>query len=275
MYAASTLVAVKSAVREWVPRGPLFFIAANLGRDEGFRRMADPTAADLTEPRLITETGVAARVAQIVEGALAGLGFRLVRAKILAVNGCTVQIMAERPDGTMSVDDCELVSRTVSPLLDLDDPVGKAYYLEVSSPGIDRPLVRAGDFARWAGHEAKIELARPLDGRKRFRGIIAAPEGDVVPVTLVDAKADADPVVRLTLADLGEAHLVLTDALVRESLRRGSGPPQEDEAPDAAEDAETAADGASVEEPAARSKGKKVRGPGRFAKAKAPAETSN
>ncbi|MFE1598663.1 ribosome maturation factor RimP [Methylobacterium sp. ID0610] len=193
--------------------------------------------ADAVEKRLITETGVAARVAQIVEPSLEGLGFRLVRARVSGQNGCTVQIMAERPDGTMTVEDCEAVSRTISPLLDVDDPIGRAYHLEISSPGIDRPLVRAGDFARWAGHEAKVELAVPLEGRKRFRGIIRAPEGDTVRIDLPDAKEGTPSSYALSLRDIGEAHLVLTDELIRESLRRGSAPAEDDG--DAADDAAT------------------------------------
>ena len=129
----------------------------------------------LDEPRLIVDSGVAARVGAVVEPALHDLGYRLVRVRVSGNNGCTVQIMAERPDGSMTVDDCEAVSRAVSPALDVDDPVGRAYHLEISSPGIDRPLVRSSDFSRWAGHEAKIEMAVPADGRKRFRGVIALP----------------------------------------------------------------------------------------------------
>ncbi|MBK3395543.1 ribosome maturation factor RimP [Methylobacterium sp. IF7SW-B2] len=190
--------------------------------------MTDAPDHNPAEKRLITETGVAARVAQIIEPAIEGLGFRLVRVKVSSQSGCTVQIMVERPDGTMSVDECEAVSRTISPILDVDDPIGGAYYLEISSPGIDRPLVRAGDFARWAGYEAKVELATPLDGRKRFRGIIRAPQGDTVRIELPDAKEGLPSSYDLALRDIGEAHLVLTDALVRESLRRGSAPPQDD-----------------------------------------------
>jgi ribosome maturation factor RimP len=132
------------------------------------------------DERLITETGVAARVAAIVDPVIGDLGFRLVRIKVSGQNGCTVQIMAEREDGTMSVADCEAVSRAVSPVLDLEDPIGRAYYLEVSSPGIDRPLVRAGDFTRWAGYDAKIEMAVPVAGRKRFRGeVVEASEREL------------------------------------------------------------------------------------------------
>ncbi|WP_043749208.1 ribosome maturation factor RimP [Methylobacterium nodulans] len=189
----------------------------------------DHHPADAAEKRLITETGVAARVAQIVEPSLEGLGFRLVRVRVTGQNGCTVQIMAERPDGTMTVEDCESVSRTISPLLDVDDPIGRAYHLEISSPGIDRPLVRVGDFARWAGHEAKVELTVPLEGRKRFRGIIRAPEGESVRIDLPDAKEGTPASYDLRLRDIGEAHLVLTDALIRESLRRGSAPVEDEE----------------------------------------------
>jgi ribosome maturation factor RimP len=180
------------------------------------------------DERLIRETGVAARVAAIAEPVIGDLGFRLVRIKVSAQNGCTVQIMAERDDGTMSVADCEAVSRAVSPVLDLDDPIGRAYYLEVSSPGIDRPLVRAGDFNRWAGYDAKIEMAVPVAGRKRYRGIVRGAEDGEAIVELPDVKEGEEPVVRLPLSDIGEARLVLTDDLVRESLRRGTAPAQPD-----------------------------------------------
>ena len=194
--------------------------------------MSEPSSAPAPEPtekRLVRETGVAARVAQVIEGPIEGLGFRLVRVKVSSANGCTVQIMAERPDGSMSIDDCETVSRAISPILDLDDPVGIAYYLELSSPGIDRPLVRVSDFARWAGYEAKIELSVPLDGRKRYRGIIGEPDAAAltVPVDLPDVKEGLPSRVSVPLRDLADAHLVLTDDLVRESLRRGGGPVQD------------------------------------------------
>jgi len=200
-------------------------------------------STDLAEPRLTGETGVGAQVARVVEGPLQGLGFRLVRVKVSAQNGCTVQIMLERPDGTCTIDDCEAASRALSPILDLDDPVGGAYNLEMSSPGIDRPLVRVSDFARWAGHEAKVELAVPLDGRKRFRGIIGTPEADgkSVPIDLPDVKEGLPSRILLPLASLAEAHLVLTDELVRESLRRGGPAGAEDDEADEPEDAEALA----------------------------------
>jgi ribosome maturation factor RimP len=195
------------------------------------------TAQDGTadERRFITETGVAARVAAIIEPVLADLGFRLVRVKVSGLNGCTVQIMAERPDGTMTVEGCETVSRALSPVLDLEDPIERAYNLEVSSPGIDRPLVRAGDFSRWTGYEAKVETAMPVDGRKRFRGVIRGVEDKALILDLPDVKDGAEPLVRLRLADLADARLVLTDALIREALRRG-GSPQIGESPPAGAD---------------------------------------
>lgn len=182
---------------------------------------------DRTEERLITESGVAARVAAIVEPAIVDLGFRLVRVKVTGQNGCTVQVMAERPDGTMSVADCEAVSRAVSPALDVDDPIDRAYHLEISSPGIDRPLVRPGDFERWAGYDTKIEMAVAQSGRKRYRGIVRGVEGECALVELPDAKDEAERLVKLPLAEIGEARLVLTDELIRESLRLGTAPSQE------------------------------------------------
>jgi len=170
------------------------------------------------EPRIVTERGTEARIANIVEPAIRGLGYRLVRVKLSAMNGTTLQIMAERPDGAMNVDDCEAVSRDLSPLLDVEDPIDREYHLEVSSPGIDRPLVRRSDFETWGGHLAKIELEQMLDGRKRFRGKLAGVEGDSVRIAL--EKADDGTFAMVPLAAIAEAKLVLTDDLLKESLRR-------------------------------------------------------
>jgi ribosome maturation factor RimP len=185
----------------------------------------DTLQAD-SDPRLIIEQGVAARVAAIAEPVLVGIGYRLVRVKISGLDGCTVQIMAERPDGTMMVEDCETVSRALSPVLDVADPIDRAYRLEVSSPGMDRPLVRRSDFERFAGHQLKVEMAAPIAGRRRFRGVLLG-------VQVLDSQADAarirrddvgpgeDNEVLLPIEDMAEAKLVLTDALIAESLRRG------------------------------------------------------
>jgi ribosome maturation factor RimP len=173
------------------------------------------------DPRLIAEPGVAARVAGIAEPVLEGLGYRLVRVRVTGAEGCTVQIMAERPDGSMTVEDCEDVSRALSPVLDVADPVDGAYRLEISSPGMDRPLVRRSDFERHAGHLVKIEMDVPVEGRRRFRGAIGALDGDNVTIHRDDAKAGEAADVRLRIEDMSEAKLVLTDELIAESLRRG------------------------------------------------------
>jgi ribosome maturation factor RimP len=175
----------------------------------------------LAEPRLVVEPGMAARVSAVAAPVLQGMGYRLVRIKISGESGCTVQIMAERPDGSMLIDDCEAISRALSPVLDIADPIDRAYRLEISSPGIDRPLVRRSDFERYTGHLVKIEMAVAHQGRKRFRGTLEGVEGDCVHLHRVDARAEEVADVALTMEDIAEARLVLTDELVAESIRRG------------------------------------------------------
>jgi len=215
------------------PTGPLFFIGRDPPEADGtVRAMSEPTHEPTTapdqEPRLVVESGAALRVAAIIEPAIVDLGYRLVRVRISAQNGCTLQIMAERPDGTMNVEGCEEISQAVSPALDVDDPIQAAYHLEVSSPGIDRPLVRASDFERWAGHLAKIDTSEPVAGRKRFRGILRGVAGQDALLTRDDAKSEEERDVAIPMRAIAEARLVLTDALVTESLRRGkSGLPPE------------------------------------------------
>lgn len=172
--------------------------------------------ADQNEPRLVVETGLAARVAAAIEPALGTLGYRLVRVKVTGRDGGTLQVMAERPDGSFTIEDCEATSRALSPILDVEDPIQAAYRLEVSSPGIDRPLVRRSDIERALGHEAKIEMALMIEGRKRFRGILEAIEGDAVKLKSTEGKEDA----LLPMAEIADAKLMLTDALIEESLRR-------------------------------------------------------
>jgi ribosome maturation factor RimP len=171
------------------------------------------------EKRLIVEPGRAARVAALAEPVLASLGYRLVRVRISGLAGCTVQIMAERPDGTMSIEDCEATSRALSPVLDAADPIEGAYRLEISSPGIDRPLVRRSDFDRYAGHVAHVEMTAPIEGRRRFRGELRGTDGDCVRLRSDDAPAESAEIL-LRIDDMMEARLVLTDALVSETLRR-------------------------------------------------------
>jgi len=171
-------------------------------------------AFDLTEKRYIKETGLEQRIARIVEPVANDLGYALVRVKITQENGCTLQIMAERPDGTMTVEDCETLSRDLSPTLDVEDPIDREYHLEVSSPGIDRPLVRARDYRTYLGHEAKVELGDALDGRKRFRGLIEAVTDDSVTIRLPDVPKGDDPNFVLPLSSIAEAKLVMTDKLM-------------------------------------------------------------
>ena len=175
----------------------------------------------LAEPRLVVEPGVAARVSAVAGPVLQQMGYRLVRIRISGEAGCTVQIMAERPDGSMQIEDCEAISRALSPVLDIADPIDRAYRLEISSPGIDRPLVRRSDFERFAGHLVKVEMAVAHQGRKRFRGILAGVAGDKVRIRRDDAPAGEEADVLLTMEDIAEARLVLTDELIAESMRRG------------------------------------------------------
>jgi ribosome maturation factor RimP len=179
-----------------------------------------PTLPEGTDERIITETGVDARIAGIVEPVLESIGFRLVRVRLTGLNGLTLQIMAERNDGTMTVEDCELVSRTLSPVLDVEDPIDRNYHLEVSSPGIDRPLVRKSDFSNWTGHIVKVDTSAMLEGRKKFRGRIAAISADTVTVEADQATYGDQPAVAIPFEMISDARLILTDDLIRDALRR-------------------------------------------------------
>jgi ribosome maturation factor RimP len=183
-----------------------------------------PKSPGLTEPRWIEESGLAQRIGRIAAPVLHDLNLRLVRVKVSASQSATVQIMAERADGTMTIDDCELASEMLSPSLDVEDPVSSAYRLEVSSPGIDRPLVRESDFRRAMGHEIRVEMAVPVGGRKRFRGLVEAVDledgAPVVSVKLAQDKKEEEVVARLSVKEMSEARLVLTEDLIRATLRR-------------------------------------------------------
>jgi ribosome maturation factor RimP len=175
----------------------------------------------MSEPRLIIELGIAARLAAIAEPVIASLGFRLVRVRLSGLSGCTIQIMAERPDGTMAIDDCETISRALSPVLDVADPIEGAYRLEISSPGIDRPLVRRSDFERHAGHRVKVEMATSVAGRRRFRGILLGTQDNAARIRTEDAAPEQASEVLLPISEMTEARVILSDALLSESLRRG------------------------------------------------------
>jgi ribosome maturation factor RimP len=171
-------------------------------------------AFDLNEKRYIKESGLEARIARIVEPVANDLGYSLVRVKITPENGTTLQIMAEDKNGRFAIEDCERLSKDLSPVLDVEDPIDREYHLEVSSPGIDRPLVRARDYIRFVGHEAKVELADMLEGRRRFRGEIAAADDESVTIKVPDALEGTDPNHKLPLRLIAEAKLVMTDALL-------------------------------------------------------------
>jgi ribosome maturation factor RimP len=167
---------------------------------------------------LIAKAAIDRRIAEIVTPTVEGLGFEVVRVRLLGGKLKTIQIMADRPDGGIEVDDCAKISTAVSAVMDVDDPLDEAYTLEVSSPGIDRPLTRMKDFEAWAGYEAKIETAELIDGRRRFKGLLAGTEGDEVLITLDEGAEEVT--IGLKFDWLTDAKLVLTDELIREALRQ-------------------------------------------------------
>ncbi|MBB3388542.1 ribosome maturation factor RimP [Rhizobium sp. BK275] len=182
--------------------------------------MSDLTNADNQhEPRLITETGLDQRLADIIEPVLVDIGFRLIRVRMLNQNGMTMQVMAEKNDGTMTVEDCEQVSMAISPVLDVEDPIDKEYHLEVSSPGIDRPLVRKSDFVRWQGHLVKCETSIMIGNRKRFRGKIVEADADGFTIERDQVAYGEEQKVTIPFTALSDAKLILTDDLIRDALR--------------------------------------------------------
>jgi len=168
------------------------------------------------EPPLRATNPVEERVIALIEPTASGLGYRIVRVRVSGNRRKRLQIMAERvSDGEMGIDDCSRLSRALSPVFDLEDPIpGGEYDLEISSPGIDRPLMRIEDFERFIGHEAKVETAGMSDGRRRWKGVIKAASGD--DITLVGDHGEAV----LKFSSLSDARLVLTDKLIEEDLKR-------------------------------------------------------
>ena len=179
-----------------------------------------PAEGNTGDDRLIRETGIDARVAAIILPVMETAGFRLVRVRLSAQNGATLQIMAERLDGTMTVEDCEELSRAVSPILDVEDPIDKAYHLEVSSPGIDRPLVRRGDFEAAIGHLIKMDTAVIVADRKRFRGKVVSADDGGVTILRDQASYGDEPNVTVPWNTISDARLILTDELISETLKR-------------------------------------------------------
>jgi ribosome maturation factor RimP len=167
-----------------------------------------PGLNESSDRRFFRETGLAREIADLATPVLDELGFRLVRVMVSGRDGGTVQLMAERPDGQMTIDDCASISRKLSLLLEAHDPMPNSYRLEVSSPGVDRPLVRPSDFTSWAGHVAKVELNEPVDGRKRFRGVIEGVAKNEVRLK-IELPGEKEPVtIGLPFALIDEAKLV-------------------------------------------------------------------
>lgn len=175
-------------------------------------------ASDIDEKRLFEENGVEARIAALIAPVLKPLGYRIVRIRLSGLNGLTLQIMVERADGTLTIENCEEVSGIVSPILDVEDIIERKYHLEVSSPGIDRPLVRKSDFLRWQGHIAKVETGVVIDGRRKFRGTINAVDLEGFTLDTDKAAYGEEMSVRIPYADITDARLVLTDDLIRDAL---------------------------------------------------------
>lgn len=203
------------------PSGPALFYVIKLMKLAWIKCMSKTERiSDIDEPRLFEENGVEAHIAALVMPLLKPLGFRLVRIKLLGLNGLTLQIMVERPDGSMTVEDCETVSRTVSPLLDVQNVIERKYHLEISSPGIDRPLVRKSDFFHWQGHIAKIETKIILEGRRKFRGTLTNITQDGFTLNTDKAAYGESMYISIPFDDIIDAHLVLTDELIRDALKK-------------------------------------------------------
>jgi ribosome maturation factor RimP len=193
---------------------------------------------------MIAKAAIDRRLAAIVTPTIEALGFELVRLRLMSGRRALLQIMAERPDGGIEVDDCAQISRAVSAVLDVEDPISSEYTLEVSSPGIDRPLTRLKDFERWAGYEARLETTELIDGRRRFRGVLAGVgEGEVL-------FEIPEGTIGLDFEMISDAKLVLTDALIAESLagRRAQGFEPGDFDPAGFDEVITETDDASDEE---------------------------
>jgi len=173
---------------------------------------------------LIAKTAIDRRLAEIVTPTIEGLGFELVRIRLMGGLSKTLQIMADRPDGGIDVEDCGKISTAVSAALDVEDPITEAYTLEVSSPGIDRPLTRLKDFELWADYEARIETSEMIDGRKRFKGMLRGTEGDEVLIEIEEGT------IGLKFDWLADAKLILTDELISEMLRQKKAAETVDEA---------------------------------------------
>jgi len=177
---------------------------------------------------LVAKAAIDQRIAEIIAPVIEDMGYELVRVRLMSGKEQTLQIMAQKPDGTIEVDECAEISTAVSAVLDVEDPILEAYTLEVSSPGIDRPLTRLKDFDQWNGYVAKIETTELIDGRRRFKGALAGTEGEEV---LIEIEEHGEPLtIGLKFDWLSDAKLVLTDDLIRDVLRGRKNAGQIDEA---------------------------------------------
>ncbi|MCA2011778.1 ribosome maturation factor RimP [Pararhodobacter sp. CCB-MM2] len=166
---------------------------------------------------LVARTAIDRRVAEIVKPAIEGAGFELVRLRLMSGKTRTLQIMADRPEGGIEIDELGEITTLVGAVLDVEDPLEDAYVLEVSSPGIDRPLTRLKDFDTWSGYEARLETSELIDGRRRFKGNLQGTEDGEV---LIEIEEKGEPVIiGLQFDWLSDAKLVLTDELIEETLR--------------------------------------------------------
>jgi ribosome maturation factor RimP len=162
---------------------------------------------------LIAKAAIDRRIAEIITPVVEDMGFEVVRVRLMTGKESILQIMVQRPDGQIEVDECGQISTAISAVMDVEDPILDVYTLEVSSPGIDRPLTRMKDFDQWEGFEAKVETDELIDGRRRFKGQLAGTEGDEVLITI------AEGTIGLKFEWLSDAKLVLTDELIRDVLR--------------------------------------------------------
>ncbi|MEM6896361.1 MAG: ribosome maturation factor RimP [Pseudomonadota bacterium] len=166
---------------------------------------------------MIAKAAMDRRIREIIEPTIDGMGFELVRVRLQGGKTPLLQIMAQKPDGTIEVDDCADISNAISAVMDVEDPILDAYTLEVSSPGIDRPLTRLKDFDLWDGYVAKIETEELIEGRRRFKGVLAGTDGDEVLIEIEDGTEDIT--IGLKFDWLADAKLVLTDELIRDVLK--------------------------------------------------------
>ena len=170
---------------------------------------------------LIAKAAIDRRLAEIITPVIEDLGYELVRVRLMSGKETTLQIMADKPEVGIEVDDCAAISTAVSATLDVEDPILDAYTLEVSSPGIDRPLTRLKDFDMFEGYEAKLETDELIDGRRRFKGVLAGVEDDEVLINVPGpGKGEEEITIGLKFEWLSDAKLVLTDELIREMLRQ-------------------------------------------------------